>query len=537
MSFLIQHYLDYHALHNPAREAVCCLEENLTYAQLHIKANQLAHRLIDLGVKPNDRIGIYMNKCLDMSIAIYGVLKAGGVYVPIDPNAPVVRVASIIDDCDISFVVSHNSKIKRLPKIEQATKKPFSVIGPDTKNLTKPAGLANFHVQSWQWVFDNEKTFTPIVDVIESDLAYIIYTSGSTGKPKGIMHTHHSCLSYVHWAVNTVDVKAADRLGNHCPLHFDISIFDWFAAAVVGSCVIIIPDEYTKLPASYSQLIAQSRMTVLFTVPFALIQLSLYGELEKHDLSQLRWITFAGEPMAVKHLYNIMQMLPDVTFDNMFGPAETNVCAHYKLTVLDPKASTIPIGHMCKVAQSLIVDEQEQPVNIGETGELLVRTPTMMQGYWARPDLNKKAFYVLPNEKCVKADMPKTYYRTGDLVKVDATGLMWFVGRKDRQVKVRGYRVELDEVEAALVSHHCVEEAAVYILTTEDKTVTLHAAYTCKPNTNGSDIEIAKFLKVNLPNYALPTTLSRVQAFPRTSSDKIDRNELIKEASYVSKPQ
>jgi amino acid adenylation domain-containing protein len=544
MSFLIHHFLDYHAECHPDTQAVSCLEDHLTYRQLQTKANQLANRLIEVGVKPNDRVGIYMNKCLDMSVAIYGILKAGAAYVPIDPNAPVKRAATIIEDCAIKLVISHNPKVKRLKKIIPSASQTFDVIGIDSELLAQDVSTSNKLIQPWSWVFENTNTSSPQVDVIESDLAYIIYTSGSTGKPKGIMHTHHSCLSYVNWAVQTVDVTPNDRLGNHCPLHFDISIFDWFAAAVAGACVIVIPDEYTKLPASYAQLIASSQMTVLFTVPFALIQLAQYGEVDKHDMSKLRWITFAGEPMVIKHLHTMMQLLPHVTFDNMFGPAETNVCAHYIVTNVDANTSVIPIGKMCNIAQSLIVDEQDKPVNDGETGELLVRTPTMMCGYWASPALNSQAFYKLD------AEITKTYYRTGDLVKIDASGQMWFVGRKDRQVKIRGYRVELDEIEAVLVSHSSVEEAAVYPISTsvsaqlnstntaQDTSTSLHASYTCKSDDrcHSDDInkELLKFLKANLPSYAIPSTLTKVHAFPRTSSEKIDRNQIIKEASHVS---
>lgn len=523
MNFLIHHYLDHQALHLQHNEAVSCLDEKMTYGELHLKANQLAHRLIESGVQQGSRVGIYMDKCLDMAVAIYGILKAGAVYVPLDPFAPVARLADIIDDCDICILVSHNSKKKQLPKIIQLASNPLFIIGVDKSD-------AQLQSASWQWVFNCQAFSSPKITIVESDLAYIMYTSGSTGKPKGIMHTHHSCTSYVRWAVKEVNVQAHDRLGNHCPLHFDISIFDWFAAVVAGASTIIIPDEYTKLPASYSALIAKSKITVLFTVPFALIQLSQYGALGAHDMSHLRWITFAGEPMPVKHLYGIMHQLPHVTFDNMYGPTETNVCTHYRVNNLSEMANAIPIGNMCEFAQALIVNENDQPVTANEIGELLVRSPSTMKGYWARADLNKKAFYTAVDTQDVDCKLEKSFYRTGDLVRLDEEGLIWFIGRKDRQVKVRGYRIELDEVEAILVSHQYVEEAAVYTVKAANESVDLHASYTIKPETKVSSSEMKTFLKSKLPHYAVPSTITNVQAFPRTSSDKIDRNELSKEA-------
>lgn len=526
MNTLIHHHLDHHALLNPQSIAVYCRDEEMTYSALQSKANQLAHKLIELDIKPGSRVGIYMDKCLEMAVAIYGILKAGAVYVPLDPFAPSQRIANIIDDCDINVVLSNKNKKKHINAISLLSNQALFVIGIDECELQSEAKYTS---KNWHWVFDGNKKSNPVVSTQINDLAYIIYTSGSTGIPKGIMHTHRSCLSYVYWAVNEVNVQAPDRLGNHCPLHFDISIFDWFAAAVAGASTIVIPDEYTKMPASYSQLIAHSQMTVLFTVPFSLIQLSQYGCLEEHDLSHLRWVTFAGEPMPSKHLRTIMKQLPYVTFDNMYGPAETNVCTHYRVPTLASNTSAIPIGEMCECAQALIIDENEQAVGSNEIGELLVHTPTMMKGYWARDDLNKKAFFTTYSQS-ENDDDKQIYYRTGDLVKIDEEGLMWFIGRKDRQVKIRGYRVELDEIEAAIVSHSEVEEAAVYTVTIEDQPTQLHAAFTTKTESTIETKELTKYLKAKIPHYAVPSSISKLQIFPRTSSDKIDRNELSKEA-------
>ena len=532
MNFHIHHYLDYHAKHSPHNEAVSCLDEKLSYCELQKNANQLAHRLIEQGVKPGSRVGIYMDKCLEMATAIYGILKAGAVYVPLDPFAPVERLASIIDNCDIDILLSHNNKKKRLLKITPLTKNPLFIIGVDKLEQQLPD--QQFHSQAWQWVYTHNNIANPEVDIVESDLAYIIYTSGSTGIPKGIMHTHYSCLSYVQRAVVELEIKAYDKLGNHCPLHFDISIFDWFATVVAGASIILIPDEYTKLPVSYCELIAKSQMTVLFTVPFALIQLAQCGAIEKQDMSHLRWISFGGEPMLVKHLYSIMQQLPGVVFDNVYGPAEVNACTHYLVKNLKQDASAVPIGKMYDYAQALIVDESNVPVNTNQIGELLVKSPTMMKGYWARPDLNENAFYHASapvNSTNVKRELSDTYYRTGDLVKVDEEGLMWFIGRKDRQVKVRGYRIELDEIEAILVSHDNIEEAAVYTVAAEDKSTQLHASYTVKADAMITNRDMRKFLKSKLAHYAVPSEIDKVQVFPRTSSGKIDRLNLSKKAT------
>jgi amino acid adenylation domain-containing protein len=523
MRFLIPQHLDYHCRFNPQNIAVECLDEKLSYSELQKKSNQLANRLIELGVRPGARIGIYMDKCLETAVAVYGILKAGAAYVPLDPSAPASRLVEIIADCSIEILISHENKQKRLLKINQTSDRTLIFLG-----VTENSNLLGCY--SWQWVYQNENHSIPQVDVIESSLAYIIYTSGSTGIPKGIMHTHHSCLSFARWAATEYGLEARDKIGNHSPLHFDISIFDWFASIVAGASIILIPDEYTKMPASYSQLIEQTQITVLFTVPFALIQLSLFGILEQRDMSSLRWIIFGGEPFVIKHLYRLTQQLPNVTFDNMYGPAEVNGCTHYTIVNLQETDHSIPIGRQTQIVQTLVVDADDKEVSVNDIGELLVRTPTMMQGYWARPDLNQQAFHQQIETEYYDGYYKKVFYRTGDLVKIDNSGLIWFMGRKDRQVKVRGYRVELDEIEAILGTHQYVEEAAVYAVKRDDQPVEIHGAYTLKSDVMLQTSELIKFLKGRLPNYSVPAKLTNVQAFPRTTSDKIDRTTLSKEA-------
>lgn len=524
MNFLLPQLIDSHAKLRPNADAVQFLDQTLSYIELVTQSNQLANALVAKGITKGDRVGIYMDKCLEMSVALYGIMKAGAVYVPLDPHAPETRLAEIIDDCDIQILISATNKQKRLDKIAEKLNHHITVIGFTSSNTS-------FTSHSWQWVFDQHSSTQPKVKMIESDLAYIIYTSGSTGRPKGIMHTHHSGLSYARWAANEYQLTASDRLGNHCPLHFDISIFDWFAGAVAGACTIVIPDDYTKFPATYSEYIAATKMTVLFTVPFALIQLSLRGVLAERDMSALRLIIFGGEPFPIKHLRSLAAQLPEVTLDNMYGPAEVNGCSHFTVGKLEESALAIPIGKISDIAESLIVDEHNRKVKVGETGELLVRTPTMMQGYWARPDLNQRAFYHHNDSEKLGTEYTQKFYRTGDLVKMDKDQNMWFLGRKDRQVKVRGYRIELDEVEAVLVSHEDVEEAAAYSVSLESEVFELHCAYTLKAGKNTQNKDLLKYLKQHLPSYAVPTTLLSKDSFPRTTSDKIDRTTLSKEAS------
>jgi non-ribosomal peptide synthetase component F len=207
------------------------------------------------------------------------------------------------------------------------------------------------------------------------------------------MHTHRSGLSFAEWAVATYELTAADRVSNHAPLHFDLSTFDFFATGIAGGTIVVIPEALTKFPANLSKLIATERISVWYSVPFALIQLMERGELHDQDTSSLRWILFAGEVFPTKHLRQLMSMLPGVRFSNLYGPTETNVCTFYHVDQLpDDTDETIPIGKACTNIEDLVVDAQDHPVSPGEVGELLIRGGVVMKGYWVYPSERRLAF-------------------------------------------------------------------------------------------------------------------------------------------------
>jgi amino acid adenylation domain-containing protein len=510
--------IDSAAERHPQRQAIGYLDSSLSYAELAERSNQLANVLLEDGVKKGDRVGIYMDKRLETAVAMYGIMKAGAAYVPVDPAAPDNRFAALINDCDMKHLVAAPDKHRRLTATGPGLEGIQSVIG------VQPDDSFPFRSLSWDDVAGASANPPGASPIGSDDLAYLIYTSGSTGQPKGIMHTHSSGMSFAAWAAAEYGLRADDRLGNHAPLHFDLSIFDFFAGAVAGATTVLVPEEYTKLPASYSQLLQDQEITVLFTVPFALIQLLLRGALEDRDLSSLRWIIFGGEPFPAKHLRNLMRRLPHIRFDNMYGPAEVNGCTHYTIPSPDDIRDSVPIGPICSIATARVVDEDDQPVPTGQPGELLVRTPTMMRGYWRRPDLNRQAFWNDPTHQ------GNVYYRTGDLVVEREDGLFHFLGRKDRQVKVRGYRIELDEIEAALTSHDDVEEAAAFIVPDIEGNKAVHCVVTLKTEPGVSSAELRTYAKQLLPWFALPAKLTIQSDFPRTTTGKIDRRKLSENA-------
>jgi acyl-coenzyme A synthetase/AMP-(fatty) acid ligase len=286
---------------------------------------------------------------------------------------------------------------------------------------------------------------------------------------------------------------------------------------------VVIPEVVTKLPAALSKLMADERLTVWYSVPFALIQLLQRGNLAARDLSALRWVLFAGEPFPTKHLRQVMAELPWARFSNLYGPTETNVCTYYHLPAIPPDTDEpIPIGRPCANVEALVVDTDGQPVPAGEVGELLIRGGVVMRGYWDQPEKTDRGFFRRP----ALGYLDDIFYRTGDLVQLQPDGHFKYLGRKDRQIKTRGYRVELDEIEIALLAHEAVEEAAVYPVPDGQGSNLIEAAVVPKPGAAVESARLMEHLAGRLPPYALPARLTVTPDFPRTSTGKIDRRAL-----------
>jgi len=516
---LIHEAMEAAADSTPDASALRFSKTELSYADLVHRSDQVAAVLLDHGVRRGDRVGLYLNKSIEAVISLYGVMKAGAAYVPLDAGAPAARTRAIMATCDLRALISHPQKAKDLLTVLQGEETPRGlrcVIGLDHPI---PGGMTTL---SWKDVEGASGIIRPNTE--SDDLAYILFTSGSTGVPKGIMHSHRSGLAYAKLAADMYDVRPGDRLSNHPPLHFDMSIFDYVSGPISGACTVIIPEAYTKIPASLSKLIEDQQLTHWYSVPFALIQLLEHGVLEMRDLSSLRWVVFAGEPFPAKHLGALMSRLPKASFSNSYGPTELNQCTYHHVGPHDlADHHPPPIGRVWDGAEALVVDEADQEVIAGKQGELLVHSPTMMQGYWQRPDLNEKAFHDLPGADSVA----KRFYRTGDLVIDEGDGSFRFLGRKDRQIKLRGYRIELDEIEAAIISHPAVDEAVALLIDTADGQGHIIGALTLRSGFSADILnDVRAEAAARLPGYALPASIDVVDCLPRTASDKIDRRAL-----------
>ncbi len=288
MITLLSHILDESTQRFPDKDALRFNGQALTYGAWLQRANALAATLADQGVYKGDRVGVYLNKSLETVIAIYAIWKAGAAYVPLDPSAPIGRLQFVLNDCGIRHIISNEAKANDVRALAQGTPLECAI------GLAHQDGDA-IRCVSWDAV-NAVNAPAPRVLLMEQDLAYVMYTSGSTGTPKGLMHTHYSGLSYAKLSAAQYQITHTDRLSNHSPLHFDMSTLDYFTGPLCGATTVIIPEAYTKLPASMSKLVQDERLTIWYSVTTALVQMVMRGVLGQRDWRALRWILYGGEP-------------------------------------------------------------------------------------------------------------------------------------------------------------------------------------------------------------------------------------------------
>ena len=488
----------------------------IRYRELGELSDRLRDRLLRLGVRPGDRVGIYLRKSIDAVASIFGILKAGAAYVPVDPGAPVERNAYILADCGARAVVVEREHVKGLEdgfERAGAAAPPLLVLDGTRAGASLGAALSRADL-------DDPAPATESVVPQDDALAYILYTSGSTGRPKGVMLSHRNATSFVDWCSETFQPSPEDRFSSHAPLHFDLSILDVHVSLKHGATLVLVGTEVGKDPARLAPLIAEERITIWYSAPSILSLLAQLGRLESHDLSALRTVLFAGEVFPVKHLRALKRLLPRPAYYNLYGPTETNVCTFQRIPdqIPDERSEPYPIGAVCSHLRSKVLDEQGEEVLRGREGELCVAGPGVMQGYWNLPEQSARAFRL-------DADGER-WYRTGDVVIEGEDGAYLFLGRRDRMVKRRGYRVELGEIEACLYRHPQVAEVAAIALADEEAGVRIKAFLAMKPGARPSLIELKRFCADHLPLYMVPDLFSFQPTLPKTSTDKIDYQRL-----------
>lgn len=488
--------------------------DELTYGEYSQRVGQLAAVLVDLGTRPGDRVGVHLRKSVFSFVAVHAVIRAGGVMVPLDSLAPAEHLATVIADADIEVLITDG----RPPVLAELAASGLRALVIRSK---KAVTIPEVNVASW----DQLDAVSPIdaVRVDPDDPAYIIYTSGSTGTPKGIVHTHRSALAYARLAARTYELTVDDRLANVASLHFDQSTFELYAAPLVGCSVTVVPDAVLRFPASVSELIERHRVTVWYSVPYILRQLTTRGALEQRDLSSLRWVLYGGESYPPDELAQLMAFVPTAAVSNVYGPAEVNQCMYFHLTEPPHGIEVVPIGVAWDDTELAVLDADGVPV-ADQAGELLVASSTMMAGYWNRPDLTGAAIV----ERSIPGTSATRWYRTGDLVQWAGDDLV-FLGRADNQVKLRGQRIELEAIDLTIRTLDNVGEVAVVVETLTGGERQLVAVVEVAVVEVAADdgvtlADVQAVVAARHPRVAVPADLIVVPALARTGTDKIDRN-------------
>jgi amino acid adenylation domain-containing protein len=502
-----------------------------SYATLGHGALRLATRLARWGVDRGDRVGLWLPKSLEAVTAIHGILRTGASYVPIDPTGPAVRAASILGSSGVKAAVVSAELAPALraawtgsgppPRLIVVESTPLAAAGPV---LPRAPEAGSSYASSpgdaaWAEVIA-DRAPSPLWPTCEpDDLAYILFTSGSTGQPKGVMLSHANAFTFLDWCRQALGPwHDDDRFASCAPFHFDLSVFDLFAACRSAATLVLIGENLGKDPSRLGDFMATRRINVWYSAPTILSLLTEHGGLDRQGFVAPRLVLFAGEVFPVVALRRLRALWPGTAMWNLYGPTETNVCTAYPIpmTIASDRTSPYPIGQVCPPLRARVVDEHGRDVPPGVQGELLIAGPGVMRGYFGQPELTAAAFFVEDDTR---------WYRTGDLVHDQGAGCFQFHGRRDRMVKKRGYRIELGEIESALYRHDGVDRAGV-VAQADEVGVSIAAFISLKLNQKKSIIAMKQHCMHYLPHYMIPDTITFLDDLPATSTDKVDYQRL-----------
>jgi amino acid adenylation domain-containing protein len=489
---LLHHGVQASAASSPRALAVCCREQCMSYAELWSAACALAGALAARGVRPGDRVGICASKSVASVVAIYAVSALGAAYVPLDVGSPAARLARIVADCSPVALLCDEAGAALLAASFAPVYRLDELIG-----RAAPAHAP------------------PTVGRLDSDLACILYTSGTTGVPKGVALTHGNVLTFARWARDEVELHGHDVVASHAPFHFDLSTFDLFSTALAGACVALLPSALGFFPRSVLDFIHANAISVWYSVPSALVQLLPFEGAFRDQARSLRRVMLAGERLRPVDLRRLREALPAATFFNWYGPTESNVITSKRFApgvALDGAGPRTSIGRACPYAQISLEDEAGATVPPGQEGELVVRGPSVMRGYFAAAEDSA-------SRRRLAA------YRTGDVACELPDGEFDLLGRRDGMVKVHGFRVELGEIEAALATLAGVLDACVVCCHDAQQRAQLVAAVVLAAD--GVTDALHTGLAQLVPAYMIPHRIEAVASFPRTSSGKVDRRALL----------
>ncbi|MFM5993105.1 MAG: amino acid adenylation domain-containing protein [Dolichospermum sp.] len=517
-SFCIHELFAQQVIKTPNAIAVKFGNQQLTYTQLNQKANQLANYLQNSGVTSEVLVGLYLERSLDILIAILAILKAGGAYLPLDPKYPQSRLADILDDSQVSIIITQ----------EKLLTSPSSPLQRGETSLSPYQGKIIL-LDTDLTIISQQNIETPISAIKPENLAYVIYTSGSTGKPKGVMITHQNIVNHASSIIHKYQIDSHDRILQFTTFIFDVAAEEIFPAWLSGATLIMRPqDMFTNL-IEFSEFLGQESLTVVnLPAPYWQEWVLEIDRKVSQIPDNLRLVITGSEQVLPEKLALWQKLVTEkgqnIQWINAYGLTETTITSTvYQLPVNYQLNTThsVPIGRPIANTEIYILDHNLQPVPIGIPGELHIGGAGLARGYLNRKQLTKEKFISNP----IPSSKSSRLYKTGDLARYLPDGNIEFLGRIDYQVKIRGFRVELGEIEAVLAQHSLVKSSAVIVREIQPRNKQL-VAYVVTEDHSNIQQDLRSFLQQKLPDYMLPAFFVRLAELPLTPTGKINRRAL-----------
>lgn len=509
------------ARRRPTATAVVMDREVWSYAELDARSSVLAGHLREIGCERGHRVALLCRKSPLAVTAILAALKADTAYVPLDPETPVARTAKILAQVDPACILADSAGRAVLNGLMASEAlRPSCRLGWLEPGEEPPGELPIAFVSD-----GTDGAPPPVSRGNPEDPAYVMFTSGSTGMPKGVVITHRNVLGFLSWAVPYFGLTSADRVSGYTPFHFDLSVFDLFGTLAAGASLYLVPSRLSARPDRVAAFIRDSGITQWFSVPGVLAYLAKFDVVRFNDFPRLRRVLWCGEVLPTPVLIYWMERLPHVQFTNLYGPTETTIASTYHTITRRPVhgREAIPIGRACGGEYIILLDETGRPVGPGEIGEICIGGAGVGLGYWQDPDKTRASF--VPNP--LTGDPRDRLYRTGDLGRLGPDGFLYFLGRADTQIKTRGYRVELGEIEAALAElHDLLESAVVALPSAEFDALQIACAYVPRPGCQITADHLRAELRRRIPSYMIPVRWRQLERLPRNANGKVDRQAL-----------
>ena len=502
---VIHAWFEQRVAQTPDATAIKCGSQSISYQTLNNCANHLALQLLQAGAKPEMCIAICLPRSIEQIIAMLAILKSGSAYVPLDANQSSERLFWILQESESSILIT---SLTNQPHFNQ-----FQGITLHLDFVNQDA------TPSSEQLIELEKVRSRTTG---DNLAYVAYTSGSTGTPKGVMIEHRSVIHYCQWFQTHLDFSeklVVDYSSNYI---FDFVIISAIAPLMLGAMLVICSDEVKKDSDTYLRYLENEKISFIVVTPTFFKELLRTHTPQHGQLSYLHLIMLAGENLATSDCHAWLSRFKDHILVNEYGPTETTVAVtQHRVTLenIDPTIPSIPIGKPGPTMQTFIFDENRDPVLQGEIGELYIGGSCLARGYIRQPELTEESF--------IQTSKGKRLYKTGDLCRQNSNGDIEYIGRIDKQIKLRGYRVELNEIEIRLRQHDGIQDAIAVVRSNQNSEPLLVAYYILKPYTTMlSFVQLQNYLLTFLPDFMIPNAFVRLDSFPRTANDKLDERAL-----------